>query len=178
MGPMGAAVDETGPIAGRRPARTEEPTVPVDLEIADGVAVVTLNDPDRRNSFFAETIDELVAAVDRLEQDESCRVLIVTGAPPAFCGGASLAALDVADSESLRGIYAGFLRIANAQLPTIAAVNGPAVGAGEQAARTNKPKATNTEYQQCFMTPPNPRPLPLREGVPVAPSKYSAGTSE
>jgi enoyl-CoA hydratase len=59
---------------------------------------------------------------------------VITGAPPAFCAGAdrgALAAAGRSGSEAdLRGIYAGFLAVANAALPTVAAVNGPAVGAG------------------------------------------------
>jgi enoyl-CoA hydratase len=56
--------------------------------------------------------------------------LIVTGAGKAFCAGANLTALGEATEDGLRVIYDGFLAVANCALPTIAAVNGAAVGAG------------------------------------------------
>ena len=102
----------------------------VDVESSDGIAVVTLNEPARRNAFSLASVAELVHAVDRAEHDAGCGAIIVTGAPPAFCGGADLQALENADETSLRAIYAGFLRVARSSLPTIAAVNGAAVGAG------------------------------------------------
>jgi enoyl-CoA hydratase len=102
----------------------------VETELDDGVAVVTLNDPARRNAFFPESIAQLVATVDDLEADPACRALVVTGAPPAFCGGASLATLATADEGAMRAVYAGFLRVGRCTLPTVAAVNGAAVGAG------------------------------------------------
>jgi enoyl-CoA hydratase len=55
---------------------------------------------------------------------------VVTGAAPAFCAGANLGNLAEASGESLGNIYEGFLRIARSPLPTLAAVNGAAVGAG------------------------------------------------
>ena len=58
-------------------------------------------------------------------------MVIVTGAPPAFCTGADLDDLLAArDPGNIHEIYRGFLRIAHSPLPTLAAVNGPAVGAG------------------------------------------------
>jgi enoyl-CoA hydratase len=56
--------------------------------------------------------------------------IVVTGAPPAFCAGANLGNLGKSESSGLRGIYSGFLRLASSPLPTVAAVNGAAVGAG------------------------------------------------
>ncbi|HEY8523581.1 MAG TPA: enoyl-CoA hydratase [Acidimicrobiales bacterium] len=102
----------------------------VTTAIADGVAVVTLDAPARRNALTVEMGDELVAALDAAEADPSVGAIVVTGAPPAFCAGADLSHLGGSQREGLRRIYAGFLRVASARLPTIAAVNGPAVGAG------------------------------------------------
>jgi enoyl-CoA hydratase len=102
----------------------------IDLEIRGGVAVLTLNDPKRRNALSAPLVAELVAVFDRLEADETVSAAIVTGAPPAFCAGADLGDLRAAREPELRAIYEGFLRVARSSLPTIAAVNGPAVGAG------------------------------------------------
>ena len=100
------------------------------LEIADGVATLTLNNPDERNTMTAPMVAEIVAAMDRIESDSSIGALVVTGTAPAFCAGANLGNLAEADGESLGVIYEGFLRIARSPLPTIAAVNGAAVGAG------------------------------------------------
>ena len=100
------------------------------LEIADGVATLTLNNPDERNTMTAPMVAEIVAAMDRIEGDSAIGALVVTGTAPAFCAGANLGNLAEADGESLGVIYEGFLRIARSPLPTIAAVNGAAVGAG------------------------------------------------
>ena len=98
------------------------------------VAVLTLSDPGRRNALSLELSGQLAQAIAECDRDESVHAVVITGAPPAFCAGAdrgALAAAGRSGSEAdLRGIYAGFLAVANAALPTVAAVNGPAVGAG------------------------------------------------
>jgi enoyl-CoA hydratase len=98
------------------------------LELNDSVAVITINDPDRRNALTIDLSQQLADKVARAE--ESANALIVTGAPPAFCAGADLTQLGESKDEGLRNIYKGFLAVANATIPTIAAVNGAAVGAG------------------------------------------------
>ena len=102
----------------------------VTLEVDNGVAVLTLNHPEERNTLTAPMVAEIVAAMDRVEADEAVGAVVVTGAGPAFCAGANLGNLAEATGESLTMIYEGFLRIARSPLPTIAAVNGAAVGAG------------------------------------------------
>ena len=99
-------------------------------DIADGVATLTLNNPDERNTLTAAMVTEIVAAMEAIEADESVGAVVVTGTPPAFCAGANLGNLATADGASLGNVYEGFLRIARSPLPTIAAVNGAAVGAG------------------------------------------------
>ena len=99
-------------------------------EVHDGIATLTLNNPTERNSMTAEMVGDIVAAMNAAEADPAVRVVIVTGASPAFCAGANLGNLAEATRESLLDIYEGFLRIARSPLPTIAAVNGAAVGAG------------------------------------------------
>jgi len=99
-------------------------------DVADGVGTLTLNNPDERNTMTAPMVDEIVAAMDAFEADESVGAIVVTGTPPAFCAGANLGNLQQADGSSLGNIYEGFLRIARSPLPTLAAVNGAAVGAG------------------------------------------------
>jgi len=105
-----------------------EPLVLTD--VADGVATLTLNNPDERNTLTAPMVAEIIAAMDAFEADEAVGALVVTGIPPAFCAGANLGNLAEATGESLGLIYEGFLRIARSPLPTLAAVNGAAVGAG------------------------------------------------
>jgi enoyl-CoA hydratase len=103
----------------------------ITLEVADRVAVLTLNDPDRRNVVSNALNDAVLGAMDELEERGDIGALVVTGAGSAFCAGADLEDLANCDSEEkLRTIYSGFLRLADSSLPTIAAVNGPAVGAG------------------------------------------------
>lgn len=100
------------------------------VSVTDGVATLTLNNPDERNTLTAPMVAEITAAMDEIEGNEKIGALVVTGAAPAFCAGANLGNLQKASGESLGNIYEGFLRIARSPLPTIAAVNGAAVGAG------------------------------------------------
>jgi len=100
------------------------------LSITEGVATLTLNNPDERNTLTAPMVAEILAAMDTIEGDPSIGAIVVTGTAPAFCAGANLGNLATATGSSLGTIYEGFLRIARSPLPTIAAVNGAAVGAG------------------------------------------------
>ena len=108
------------------------------VEHRDRVAVLTLDEPERRNALTPALVADIVAAFDTLEADDDTGAVVITGMAPAFCAGADLAALTaLADTEredndpaSVRDIYDGFLRVLNSPLPTVAAVNGPAVGAG------------------------------------------------
>ncbi len=103
----------------------------------DGVRVLTLADPDRRNALSAQLQQELGAAIDAVAGDGAARVLVVAAEGPAFCAGADLPAV-FADvnrpvgeiRERLLRAYDSFLRIRRLALPTIAAVSGPAIGAG------------------------------------------------
>ncbi|MBE7186897.1 enoyl-CoA hydratase [Jatrophihabitans endophyticus] len=103
----------------------------------DGVRVLTLNDPDRRNAMSPDLQADLGAAVERVASDPAARVLVVTGAGSAFSAGADLPAVfhdldrDVSDIRAgLHSIYDSFLRVKRLEIPVIAAVNGAAVGAG------------------------------------------------
>lgn len=104
------------------------------VERRDRVAVVTVSDPDRRNALTVDLSDRLANAVTGCEQDEDIGAIVIAGAPPAFCAGGDLGALADAgrtdDDVALRRIYDGFLAVARCTLPTVAAVNGAAVGAG------------------------------------------------
>ena len=102
----------------------------LDLELADGVATVTLNDPKRRNAMTLPMCAEIDEAMSNVEADPAINAVVVTGAAPAFCAGADLSHLGDSAEDGLLAIYDGFLRIGRSPLPTIAAVNGAAVGAG------------------------------------------------
>ncbi len=100
-------------------------------ETQNGVATVTLNAPEVRNAVSLQMNQQLNKTWDRLENDTSVAAVVLTGAAPAFSAGANLDELLAANTpESLSAIYSGFLRVAHSPLPTIAAVNGAAVGAG------------------------------------------------
>jgi len=100
------------------------------FEVGDRAALITVNDPDSRNAVTGEISAGLRAAVARAEADTGVHAVIVTGAGSAFCAGADLSALGSAAGAGLRALYDGFLAVADCALPTVAAVNGPAVGAG------------------------------------------------
>lgn len=101
------------------------------IETKDRVMRITLNDPGRRNTVTAEMNEALVTAVAEAEADSSVGAIVITGAGRAFCAGGHLDDLLSATSqEELAEIYEGFLAVANSSVPTVAAVNGPAVGAG------------------------------------------------
>src|SRR6187549_3318997 len=112
------------------PSATSPASPLVLTDIADGVGTLTLNNPDERNTLTAAMVAEILAAMDAFEADDGVGAIVVTGTPPAFCAGANLGNLAEATGDSLGTIYEGFLRIARSPLPTLAAVNGAAVGAG------------------------------------------------
>ncbi|QMW22936.1 crotonase/enoyl-CoA hydratase family protein [Sandaracinobacteroides saxicola] len=62
----------------------------IDLAVADGIATLTLNRPDRLNAFTGTMMHEMIAAFDQTDADDSVRAVIVTGAGRAFCAGADL----------------------------------------------------------------------------------------
>jgi enoyl-CoA hydratase len=100
----------------------------VTASVEDGVAVLTLDDPAHRNVLSHSMSVALAAAVDTV-LDAGARAIVLAATPPVFCAGGSLDDL-IAPKVPLREMYAGFLRLADAPVPTIAAVGGPAIGAG------------------------------------------------
>lgn len=99
-------------------------------DVNDRVCVITVNDPERRNAVTESMSAQLRDAVAAAEADTSVHAVVVTGAGKAFCAGADLSALGAAAREGLERIYAGFMAVGRCSLPTVAAVNGAAVGAG------------------------------------------------
>jgi enoyl-CoA hydratase len=97
-------------------------------EVIDRVALITVNDPDRRNAVTDAMSQQLRSAVEAAEAEANA--VVITGTGKAFCAGADLSALGAAAKEGLERIYAGFMAVGRCTLPTVAAVNGAAVGAG------------------------------------------------
>ena len=94
----------------------------------DGVAVLELTDPDHRNALSRQLSDALAAAVaDALAAGAGA--LVLTASPPVFCAGGSLDAL-LSRTDPLADMFAGVQALAAAPVPTIAAVDGAAIGAG------------------------------------------------
>ena len=103
----------------------------IETEVRDRVGVLILNDPDKRNAITLAMNDEIAAVLDAWENDAEIGAMVVTGAGKGFCAGADLDDLLADQGEAgMKRIYEGFLRIAHTSLPTVAAVNGAAVGAG------------------------------------------------
>lgn len=110
-----------------------------DLEysVADGVGTILLNRPDRKNAFTLEMIDDWVDALQDAAGDESVRALVLTGAGGAFCSGIDLGRLENVEPTPLdrkrmltHRIHRVALALEDLDKPVIAAVHGPAVGAG------------------------------------------------
>jgi enoyl-CoA hydratase len=103
----------------------------------DGVAVLTLDNPDQRNAMSDDMTTSWAAAVDDLAADRGLRAVVVTGAGTAFCSGGNtgwIASEPDATVDHLRtrmiAFYRAWLSIRRLEVPTIAAVNGAAIGAG------------------------------------------------
>ena len=107
------------------------------FETGDGVATLTLNRPDRLNSFTVEMHEEVAAALTTVENDPNIRALLITGAGRGFCAGQDLnlreatAGGDFDAGAAIDRYYNPLVRRLKAlRKPVIAAVNGPASGAG------------------------------------------------
>lgn len=105
----------------------------------DGVVVLTLNEPDRRNAMTGELTAAWSETMSSLATDEAVRAVVVTGAGSAFCAGGDLSWITGDDPQNvtpdrLRAkmypFYRSWLAIRELPVPSVAAVNGPAVGAG------------------------------------------------
>ena len=112
---------------------------PVLLDLADGVATITLNRPDAMNSLDVATKEALVEVVDQVAEDPAVRCVVLTGTGRAFCVGQDLkehiGILQGPDRDSLfRTVEEHYnplvTRLATMPKPVLAAVNGVAAGAG------------------------------------------------
>jgi enoyl-CoA hydratase/carnithine racemase len=112
----------------------------VDTALAEGVLTLTLNRPDKLNAYTAQMGRELEAAFRRADEDDAVRAVVVTGAGRAFCAGADMSAgaESFGDTDRLFGNAgagprqaSGFIQaIFECRKPSIAAINGAAVGVG------------------------------------------------
>lgn len=108
------------------------------LDLRDGLAVMTLRAPERRNALSAVMAEEMIEACETIDADESIGAVVVTGEGPYFCAGGDRAQLaaageDPAEPSRFHGlgrVYRAFARVGELQPPTIAAIRGGAVGAG------------------------------------------------
>ncbi|WP_327089612.1 enoyl-CoA hydratase-related protein [Nonomuraea sp. NBC_01738] len=103
----------------------------------DGVVTLTLNHPDRRNAMTDAMTARWSQVISELSAESSVRCVVVTGAGSAFCAGGDLSWLKERGVESVPDLrdrmlafYRTWLSITKLEVPTIAAINGPAVGAG------------------------------------------------
>jgi len=114
----------------------------IKFDVSDGIAVLTLNRPDIRNAISSiQIIEEIEDACRRVNTDMSVKVLIITAVDPAFSAGGN-----VKDMADKKGMFSGTpaqlmenyrkniqripIAVHEVEVPTIAAVNGPAIGAG------------------------------------------------
>lgn len=109
----------------------------IHYESEDGIATITIDRPDAYNAFTSTTLGELNDALRRVANDDAVYVVIVRGAGDAFCAGADVTRMPDWDEMSLEE-YAGYLwtvqnvvrQLRGLEKPSIAVVDGPAIGAG------------------------------------------------
>lgn len=107
--------------------------LPLDIERQDGIVTLRLNDPARGNLLSRGLCRALIEAVGNAAADPGVRALVVRANGRAFCAGADLEDLKAGargDTAALHDVYAAFMAVADAPVPTVAVVEGPAVGAG------------------------------------------------
>jgi len=110
----------------------------IQFEIAEGAAILTLNRPDRLNSFTVQMHGEVADVLTKVESDPEIRALLLTGAGRGFCAGQDLGDRAVAPGEkpvdlgdSVERFYNPLVRrLTGLKMPVVCAVNGVAAGAG------------------------------------------------
>jgi enoyl-CoA hydratase/carnithine racemase len=135
-------------------------------DVAEGIATITLNRPERLNAFTGQMMADMIAAFDLSDADDEVRAVIVTGAGRGFCAGADLAAGGDTFDRSTRGAADGgarvgdvvrdgggrlTLRIFDSLKPVIAACNGPAVGVGVTMQLAMDIRLASTEARYGFV---------------------------
>ena len=108
------------------------------LDKKDGIAILTLNRPQRFNAMGLTFREDFPVAIREVDQDDEVRVLIVTGAGNGFCSGADVKEILATSVNKRKGRYQDYIRasaesivpLLNLMKPTIAAINGIASGGG------------------------------------------------
>jgi enoyl-CoA hydratase/carnithine racemase len=108
---------------------------PILYEVKGSVAQITLNRPDNRNSMDEETLPPFCDAVEEVAKNKDLRCLIITGSGTSFCSGADFKSgifdkKDRLPHQILMDAYGPFLAVGDLEIPTIAAMNGHAIGGG------------------------------------------------
>lgn len=117
----------------------------IDVQVRDGIAILTFNRPDKRNAFTDAMRGEFIAALEQVGGDSKVRAVVVTGAGKAFCAGGDIAGMEKRMNAPAGEVaYNGWARqqiVHKTQMllhtmpkPVIAAVNGPAAGLGADTA--------------------------------------------
>ena len=105
----------------------------IDLAVSDGIALVTLNAPDRRNAITPEMAQHLINVLDGVDADSNVGAIVLTGLGRGFCAGADLSTLaangddPLADANyaGMTTIYASFRRFGGMRADTVGATLGP-----------------------------------------------------
>jgi enoyl-CoA hydratase/carnithine racemase len=106
-----------------------------EIEVQGAIATLLLNRPDARNALSIQMCEDIVVAVHGLEADPEVRVVVVKGAGPVFCAGADFAAVSGAGGLDFLPAFEAMLEaVARCSLPTIASIQGAALGGGFQLA--------------------------------------------
>jgi len=110
-------------------------SAPILYEVKGTIAQMTLNRPKNRNSMDEETMPAFAQAIGQVEGNRDVRCLIITGSGNSFCSGADFKSglfdeRDRLPHQILMDAYEPFLRVGDLEIPTIAAMNGHAIGGG------------------------------------------------
>jgi enoyl-CoA hydratase len=123
---------------GRQPPSFRGMSPPLTLDVSDGIAVMTMRAPERRNALTVEMAEAMLDACATIDADPGVGAVIVTGEGDYFCAGGDRGVLDDAGKDpagpqtyrSMGLIYSAFARVGKLEPPTIAAIRGGALGAG------------------------------------------------